>query len=364
MQADVNVLPDGHGSEKAVFHHQNKKSGFPFSLRHIGLMRLAGLTCTGLLMSSMASAQSLCVFDPLGTQGDNYSLMKDYALVAKQWGANITLKPYTDELAASEDLKAGRCDSAYLTGIRTRQFNNFTGTIDSAGGVDSDATARVVIRLMANPKLAADMVTSGYEIAGVTALGSAYAIVSDRANNSLIRIMGKRFGVLDYDKAQDLIVQKVGAIPVVVGLETVGQKFNSGQVDAIELPLVAFKPLELSKGIGNKGGIIRYAVAYVTGDVVIHPAKFPDGYGQKSRTWVADQVERQMGNVARIEKSIDPKYWIEIPESDRMGYIKLMREARISLTRSGVYNQKMTGLLKKIRCQLQPGNFECGLKDE
>jgi len=320
------------------------------------------LACLG--YASAASAQNLCVFDPLGAQGDNFALMKDYALAARQWGASITLSPYADEYQASEDLKSGRCDAAYLTGIRTRQFNNFTGSIDSAGGIDSDATARLVIRLMANPKLAPDMVTPGFEVAGVAALGSAYVIVNDRNINALIRIMGKRFGVLDYDKAQELIVDKIGAKPVVVNLSTIGSKFNSGQVDAVELPLVAFKPLELNKGIGNKGAIARYKVAYVTADVVIHPDRFPVGFGPKSRTWMADQVDRQMNNVAKVEKSIDTKYWMDLPPAEVAGYIRLMREARLGLVRNGVYNRKMTSILKKVRCTVNPGNFDCALNEE
>ncbi len=329
----------------------------------MGLCRMS-VVLAGLGWTSVSSAQSLCVFDPLGSQGDNYELMKDYALAAKQWGANITLKPYTDEYQASEDLKAGHCDGAYLTGIRTRQFNNFIGSIDSAGGVDSDATARVVIKLMANPKLAPDMVTPGFEVAGVAALGSAYVIVNDRNINALIRIIGKRFGVLDYDKAQELIVDKIGAKPVVVDLATIGSKFNHGQVDAVELPLVAFKPLELNKGIGSKGAIARYKVAYVTADVVIHPDRFPVGFGPKSRTWMADQVDRQMNNVAKVEKSIDAKYWMDLPPAEVTGYIRLMREARLGLVRSGVYNHKMTSILKKVRCSVNPGNFDCPLNNE
>ncbi len=319
---------------------------------------------TAVALATSAQAQTMCVFDLLGAQGDNYSMMKDYALAAKGWGADITLKAYTDERVASEDFKAGQCDAVALTGIRARQFNSFTGSIDAIGGLPSNAAAKLIISLMANPKLAPDMISQGYEIAGVTTLGSAYIMVNDRSINTLSKAAGKRFGVLDYDKAQAIVVQKVGAQPVSVDLLTIGGKFNNGQIDIIGLPAMAFKPLELHKGIGSKGAVIRFPVVQVTGDIVIRPEKFPAGYGQKSRTWVASQIDKEMALINKVEKSIEPRFWMDIAANDKVGYVKLMREARIDLTKQGIYNKKMMSILKKVRCQQDPTSFECALTDE
>jgi hypothetical protein len=319
---------------------------------------------TAIILTTSAQAQTMCVFDLLGAQGENYAMMKDYALAAKQWGVNLILKPYTDERVASEDFKAGQCDGVTLTGMRARQFNSFTGSIDSIGGLPSNAATKLIITLMANPKLAPDMIQNNYEVAGVTTLGSAYIMVRDRKINSLTKAAGIKFGVLDYDKAQAIMVQKVGAQPVSVDLLSVGGKFNNGQVDAIGMPAMAFKPLELYKGLRDNGAIIRFPVVQVTGDVIIRPEKFPDGYGQKSRTWVAGLLNREMETITKVEAAIDPKYWLDISANDKLGYIKLMREARIDLTRDGIYNKKMMGLLKKVRCNLDPQSFECSLNAE
>ncbi len=309
-------------------------------------------------------AQTLCVFDLLGAQGDSYSMMKDYAVAAKQWGADITLKPYTDERVASEDFKAGQCDGVALTGLRARQFNSFTGSIDAIGGLQSYSAAKMIISLMANPKLAPDMLQNGYEVVGVTTLGAAYIMVRDRNVNTLSKAAGKRFGVLDYDKSQAIMVQKVGAQPVSVDLLTIGGKFNNGQLDAIALPAIAFRPLEIYKGLGTKGAIIRFPIVQVTGDVVIRPNKFPDGYGQKSRHWVASQIGREVELINKTEKAIDAKYWLDISANDKIGYIKLMREARIDLTDDGIYNKKMMAILKKVRCAQDPTSFECSIAGE
>ncbi|MFZ3192001.1 MAG: putative solute-binding protein, partial [Moraxellaceae bacterium] len=300
----------------------------------------------------------------LGTSGDVYTMMKDYALADNGWGEIVTLKPYTDERVASEDFKAGQCDAVALTGMRGRQFNSFVGSIDAIGAVPSNAAARAVMQLVSKPQLAADMVQSGYEVAGVTPMGSAYLFVNDRSINTLAKAAGKKIAVLDYDKAQARMVQRVGAQPVSADITTFGGMFNNGQVDIVGAPAVAFKPLELHKGLGSKGAIARFPILQVTGNIIIRQNKFPAGFGQKSREWVAAQLPRAVAMVEKTEKDIPAKYWMEIPANDQVGYIKLMREARIELTKEGFYNTKMMSLLKRVRCQQNPSSFECALKDE
>jgi len=329
------------------------------------MTKIQRLLLTGLGLWGMhAQAQSLCVYDPMGAQGDSYAFMKDYALAAKQWGAEISLQPYPDDQRASDDFKSGKCDALATTGIRARQFNNFSGSIDSAGAVPDEATAKIIISWMANPRLAAELQRPNAEIVGVSLLGPAYPMINDRSINTMGKLSGKRFGVLDYDKAQQAVVAKIGATPIVVNLSSIGSKFNSAQIDVIDLPAVAFKALELHKGMGNKGAIVRYPVAYITTQIVIHPAKFPDYYGQKSRYWVADQLDRQVDTVRRIESSIEARYWMDIPPLDKLNYDKFMRDARISLESEGAYDKRMGSLLKKIRCVQNPSSYECGLRDE
>ena len=77
-----------------------------------------------LLTSSLVQAkQIICVFDLVGKSGDVYSLMKDYQLAAKHWGADIELRVGQNEAVIAEDFKAGKCDGISVTGMRGRQFN-------------------------------------------------------------------------------------------------------------------------------------------------------------------------------------------------------------------------------------------------
>lgn len=305
------------------------------------------------------ASQKLCVFDPLGTQGDAYFFMKDYAVAAKQWGADITLKAYTDDAKANDDFKLGKCDALATTGIRTRQFNNFSGSIDSAGGVPNDDVAKTVIALMANPKLANEMISQDTEVVGVSPLGMAYAIINDRNINSMAKMNGKRFGILEYDTAQRLIVEKMGAEPVPVTLSTMANQYNAGKLDIVDLPIYAYKAL----GFKN-ASILNYPVAYLTTQITIHPAKFPDDYGQKSRTWTASQLERQFKTINQLVKNVDPKVWVNTAPTDVIYANKLLRFARMSMAKEGAYSPRMMSILKKTRCVKDPTNFECTLHDE
>jgi len=64
-----------------------------------------------------------------------------------------------------------------------------------------------------------------------------------------------------------------------------------------------------------------------------------------------------MGAMNKIEKSIDAKYWGTIPPLAAKGNLMVIREARKSLTKDGIYN-------KKIRCRQDTTSYECPLKDE
>ena len=116
-----------------------------------GLAALAAVALLSLSSNAMAlTKRTFCVFDIIGANGDTYNIMRDYKTAAVQWGVDVELKPYTDEKIASEDLKAGQCDAAVLTGIRGRQFNSYTGSMDSIGAIPSYDAMKTVIAVIAS----------------------------------------------------------------------------------------------------------------------------------------------------------------------------------------------------------------------
>lgn len=324
------------------------------------------LLATGIaaISAGTQAKQTICVFDIVGKSGDVYALMKDYQLATKSWGADVELKVGTNEAVIAEDFKAGKCDGISVTGMRGRQFNQFTGSLDAIGAITDLKLAVKVMQGLASPTFAKAMVNGKYEVVGVIPIGDAYLLVNDRNINTVAKAAGKKIAVLDYDEAQKIMASQVGAQAVSSDITNFGAKFNNGQVDIIGAPAAAFKPLELHKGLGTKGAIVNYPILQVTGNLIIHPDKFPAGFGQKSREWVKAQLPRAFGILGKMKADIPQKYWMEVPAADKPGYQKLMREARINLTAKGIYDKRMMKLLWQFRCREDAKNFECALQDE
>lgn len=321
------------------------------------LMTVAAMTAS--LFTGVAQAQSFCVYDPTGAQGPSYAFAKDYALAAKAWGVNLVLKAYTDERVASEDFKAGQCDGIAITGLRGRQYNAYVGSIDSIGAVPSYRHLRTVLQVLASPQSEANMKKGAYEVVGIFPLGAAYVFVRDRSINSIEKAAGKKIAVLDFDKSQAKLVQQLGAQPVSSDITNFTTKFNNGQVDIVAAPGIAFKPFEMYKGLGSTGAIYRFPLIQLTAHMIVRSEKFPAGFGQKSRAFVLTQLDRADATIKQAEDGIPAKYWLDLTTADKEKYTVMMREARIQLTKDGIYDPRMMSLLKKVRCKIEPGAGEC-----
>lgn len=287
----------------------------------------------------------------------------------RQASTDVYFRVYTDERVAAEDFKIKKCDGIAMSNLRARQFNHFVGSLDAIGAVPSYQHLTEVIQLLAKPEMGEYMVNKDYEITGIIPLGAAYIMVRDRAINSLAKAAGKKVAVLDFDKSQAKMVQRVGAQPVSVDFSSIAGKFNNGQVDIMAGPAIIFHPFELYKGMTDntgkiKGAIVRFPLIQVTGVMMMHRNRFPEGMGQLVREYASTQLTPAYQFVDDTEKEIDAKYWMDIPDIDKLGYVKLMREARMDMTKEGYYHPKMMSLLKKVRCKITPAHYECSLTDE
>ena len=151
-------------------------------------------------------------------------------LIARRWNVFIDLQVYTDERITAENFKAGQCDAATISTLRARQFNKFIGSIDSVGGVPTYAHMRVLLKTLLDPKVVPLSITEPYQIVGVMPIGALYVMVRDRQINSIEKAAGKKVAVLDWDKSQAEMVQKLGAQPVASDITNFAGKFNNGQV--------------------------------------------------------------------------------------------------------------------------------------
>ena len=322
-------------------------------MNRLSVLLGAALACTS------ASAQVFCVYDPLGSQGSIFALARDYALAAKDWGARLDLRAYTDERVAAEDFKVGQCDGVAITGLRGRAFNPYVGSVDAIGAVPSYDHLRVLLQVLAAPQSAPGMKRGNYEIAGIMPLGAAYVFVRDREINAIEKAAGKKIAVLDFDKSQARLVQQLGAQPVASDITNFAARFNNGEVDIVAAPGILYKPFELYKGLGADGAVYRFPLMQLTGDLIIRPAKFPPGYGQKSRQYILAQFDQAVAAIEKAERDIPARYWLDLARSDQDKYRVMMREARIQLARDGFYEPAMMNLLKKVRCRMDATAAEC-----
>lgn len=341
-------------------------------LKSIALSAIAALA---LGATPAHAGQTLCVFDILGTQGPSAAFSKDYMLAMQKAGADFNLKVYTDERVAVEDFRTGQCDAVTATGMRTREFNATAASIDSIGAstivrngtVDLAASYEVVhkaIETFSSPAADKLMVNGNYEVGGIIPLGAVYPMVNDRKINSVEAAAGKRIAALDYDKAQAIMIQRIGAQPVSADVTTFASKFNNGAVDIIVAPALTYKPLELFRGIGTKGAVSRFPMMILSYQMIFRRDRFPAGFGEKSRAYWMNNYGQALKVINNSEHDIPAKVWMDFTPQDAQRYTLMLREARIDIARRGIYDKRGLKVLKRIRCSVNPADAECATQAE
>lgn len=310
-------------------------------------------------MAKDLPTRSFCVFDPIGEKGPAYQGMLDYKAAALAWGAQLQLQVYTNEAVALADFKAGHCDAVGLTGTRIRPFNKFTATIEALGGLDSYDQMRKLVGMLAHPKASKYMIEGDYEVAGIMPAGAVFVFVRDKAINSVEAAAGKRLATIDYDIASLKVVKHIGATMVPVSIATFAPRFNNGYVDIAYAPAIAYEPFEMYKGMGETGGILRFTLAQMNGQLILKKDRFPAQFAQKSREYAFKNFPKALEHIVAAEKNIPEKYWIDLPVDKREKYKALLRKVRLELKDEGAYDPRMLKILFKLRCQADPSHYEC-----
>ncbi|KAF0809790.1 hypothetical protein A167_01330 [Alcanivorax sp. S71-1-4] len=303
--------------------------------------------------------RTVCIWDIAGRAGPIFMAAQDQRLRLLEYGVDIQLEVYTNEGVMVEELKSGRCEAALMTGLRARLFNQFTGTIDSVGGLPTDEHMRMLLQVLVDPRLADRMTTHGYTVMGIAPGGAAYVFVNDRKINSLAKAAGKRVPVLDYDPTQARMVAQIGATPVASDIVSAPTKFNNGSVDVLPAPLVAYEVLELYKGLGEHGGIIDYPLAQITMQLIGREDKFPAEVAQLVREAFFEGYEEIMARLQEEADKVPDHWWVSIPDEDKQEYETMMQDARIQLRDEGYYSAEMLTLQRRIRCTVEPSRSEC-----
>ena len=314
---------------------------------------------------TFAATKTMCVFGLMGTSGDTYALMKDYALQAQKDGVKLTLKAYPDEAEAIRAYKEKDCQIMSSTGITAREFNRFVSTLNAQGAIISPETADASLRLVASQKLQHDLVSGQHEVAGVIPMGFVYMLINGGWFNQLKDLYGHTVGYMESDPAQQHAWERWGLKPVKLSIGSYSKLFNQGQLDVLPVPIVAIKPMELEKGLKRSNGVVvRYPVIYLSQAIIFDREEFPEGFGQHSRVWFASQLSRMFKSIRVAEDDLPRKYWKDVSAKDRDAYNQLMRQMRLRYVKDGIYDKKMDGILQRVRCKIDPQGFDCKMPIE
>ncbi|MEO6698759.1 MAG: putative solute-binding protein, partial [Paraperlucidibaca sp.] len=313
---------------------------------------------------------SFCLFDPFGSGGKVVAIARELAVYAKAFNLIADIRPYTDERVASEDFKAGRCDVVAISTLRAKQFNNVLGSIDAPGNLRNYAEMKTLLTQLSKPVVASLAINGRYQVAAIVPIGAVYIYVNDRSINSLSKAAGKRIVVLDWEPNMAKMVSGLGAQPVLADFTTYAGKFNNGQADIIAAPALAYQPMELAKGMGDKGGVIHYPLLQATAAVLVRRdlvlPRIPDLDARLTelRKFGLQYLDKLFELLTDAEKDIPASRWVELPAAERARYDAMLAEARIYLMRQGVYDPIMLSLMKRARCTHQPKAAECSKFDE
>lgn len=321
------------------------------------------LSTTALTQANQLQPLTMCVFDFVGHDGPIHKEMKEYAIDAVRWGVDLNFKVYTDDRVASEEFKNGVCDMLNLPGIRAREYNKFTGSINAVGALPTYDHLAIVIKTLSSPGASKLMRQGEYEIIGLAPIGAIFLFVNDKAIQNPEDMAGKRVTVLDNAPETEYLAQRIGMTPVSSSITNALQKFNNKAVDITGAPGLAYEPMELYKGLEPTGGIIKWPTLQVTMQLLVRWSKVPEDFGQKSRELLASKYPDQIRKITDSELTIPEKYWIEINDATKDNWNETFRESRIALRDRDVYDGKALTLFRKVRCKIDSSLAECTSKD-
>lgn len=304
-------------------------------------------------------SRRICIWDMLGREGPIYGAAMAQRERALKFGIDLQMVPYTNEGVIAEELKSGQCDAALMSGLRARQFNKFSGSIDAVGALPSQEHLRVLLEAISHPSSAGKMVDDNFVVLGIFPAGTAYVFVNDRSITTLAKAAGKRVAVLESDQMQSRMISSIGAIPVPSDFVTAPARFNNGTIDILPAPLVAYRTLELYKGMSPNGGIVRVPLAQLTMQLIGRRDKFPNEIAQLVRESSMENYDLVMSFIREETDQVPEKWWIEVPPADKHEYEVMMQSARVALREQDYYDASMLTLQRKIRCKFDAARAEC-----
>jgi len=317
---------------------------------------------------------SICFYDMQGSTGEFYSRAKDLGLIARRWTIITDFKVIPDEAKVAEAFKAGKCDGAVLSTLRAKEFNKFMGSVDAVGAIPTYQHMRLLLKTLFDPKLEPLTISGPYQVVSIFPVGAQYLHIKDHAFEDIGQLAGKKVSVINWGDSLASAMQKVGFTPVGGDVGEFTKPFNANEVDAVVAPAMVYWPYELKQGLGDKGGIYSTPINQMTASLVINrdllQKKAPDidnrveAFRAMTGQFMDEMLDKIFSTIDKNEKDVPKKYWMILEPQNEKKYEEALRQARIQLTKEGVYDEKMMKVLKKIRCKIEPNAPECSNNEE
>lgn len=326
--------------------------------RHWIITLFVFFACSSALSAELDKRQ-ICAWDPVGLNGPVIQFFSNLIPIAMGWGLDLEFVPYSDERLAAKDFDEGKCDVAIVTAIISRNFVQFAGTLDAIGGITSETKLRRTLATIASPK-ATDLLTTGdYEVVAALPVGSMFAFVRDRSVNSIDDFRSKRIAVLNGDIQTQTFALLADAKPINESLSTFAHSFNTGNVDIVLMPALAYNTFELYNGLGKHGGIMDEKMFYGMLQAVARKSAFAEDFGLKMRRYMLTRLNEILTIIRDAEESIPKHYWIKTSAETRQRLNEFYKDIRLTLKVENKMSAKALSLLWKVRCSESPEQEEC-----
>ncbi|MBC7699723.1 MAG: hypothetical protein H7225_04820 [Massilia sp.] len=105
---------------------------------------------------------------------------------------------------------------------------------------------------------------------------------------------------------------------------------------------MASKPLEIYRGVGTKGGVSGFPLAFSTLQLVLYRNRFPAGFGEKSRQYWSSQFDQAVAAVRKAEADVPASQVVDYSTEVALAFVVSQRDLRVELASKGFYDKQGT----------------------
>lgn len=315
-----------------------------------------------MLVDGEIPTRTICVWDVLGRQGPIYASTVDQQLRLKHYGINLEVEAFSDEQDVVDKLISGACDTSVMSGSKAKQFNDFTGSIESLGGIPSRKHMKYLLQVLASTHAHKKMQQGKFHVVGVIPIGDNYLFTHNNKEPELKSTFVGKAAVVGDDLSQKALYEAFD-MQLILGKSTAAAAgaYNQGNADIIMSPLVGYNMFNLGAGLKN-GSIVDYPLSQMTLQVVARLDTIPAEIGQFLREDMFVKLNIMYRQVEKNSRGVPKDKMIKFSAREENQLNLKITKIREQLTKSGAYNKGMMKLQKKIRCKIDKQLKECKKK--